>query len=74
MKRLRNAVLLAPIICVTSSCIHVSTDPIEVKPITVNVNIRQVDQQLDQFFAYENNPATTQRTANNASQPAPAAQ
>jgi len=53
---------LVPLLLVPA-CVHVTTDPIEVKPITVNVNIKNVDQQLDQFFAFENKdqPATTQQ-------------
>ena len=47
-----------------ASCVHVHTDPIEVKPITLNINLK-VDRQLDDFFSFENKyQATTQ-----ASQP-----
>lgn len=34
-------------------CLHVTMDPVEVKPITLNVNLK-IDRQLDDFFAYEN--------------------
>ena len=51
---------------------HVKVDPLEVKPITVNVNVNlRVQQQLDQFFAFEDKlltgdttrPATAPATA-----------
>jgi hypothetical protein len=59
MKLLR--LMFFPPLLLLPSCVHVSTDPIEVKPITINVNLK-VDRELDQFFAFENkeNPATTQ--------------
>jgi len=46
------------------SCVHVSSDPVEVKPIHIvmDVNVR-IDRQLDEFFAFENKyqpPPTTQ--------------
>jgi len=45
-----------------ASCIRVHTDPIEVKPITLNINVK-VDRQLDDFFGpIENKNATTQPT------------
>jgi hypothetical protein len=36
------------------SCVHVSSDPIEVKPIHIvaDINLR-IDQKLDDFFAFE---------------------
>lgn len=37
-------------------CLHVKVDPLEVKPITLNVNLK-VDRQLDDFFAFENQAA-----------------
>jgi hypothetical protein len=43
---------------IASSCVHVHTDPIEVKPITLNVNVNlKVDKELDDVFAFQNKPA-----------------
>lgn len=36
-----------------SGCVRVHVDPLEVKPITLNINVK-VDRQLDDFFAFEN--------------------
>jgi hypothetical protein len=49
---------------VLSACAHVKVDPIEVKPIHIvhDINIR-VDRQLDEFFAFEAQKATTQPAA-----------
>jgi hypothetical protein len=64
---------------VLASCAHVSVDPIEVKPITMTLNVNvKVDRQLDEFFAFENKyqgPATTQSasTQPTAATTAPAA-
>ena len=34
-----------------SSCVHVKVDPVEIKPIEVNVNVRvKVEKELDNFF------------------------
>ena len=43
------AVLAAPGACTEH---RVKVDPIEVKPITMNINIR-VDRKLDEFFDFE---------------------
>ena len=50
---------LAPM--VLAACARVTVDPIEVKPIHIvhDINIR-VDRQLDEFFAFEAQKATTQ--------------
>lgn len=38
------------------ACTHtVKVEPIEVKPITLNINIR-IDRELDDFFAFEQDP------------------
>ena len=39
------------VLLATAGCVHVKTDPIEVKPIhiTVDVNVK-VDRALDDFF------------------------
>jgi hypothetical protein len=46
------------------ACLHVHVDPVEVKPITLNINVRYVDDELDNFFAfekkYQQNAPTTQ--------------
>lgn len=46
-----------------AGCMHVTVDPIEVKPITLNVNLK-VDRQLDDFFAFEKDlsPSTASAT------------
>jgi len=43
--------LLLPVLALFAGCIQVSTEPIEVKPIhiTVDVNVR-VEKALDDFF------------------------
>ena len=54
--------LLAP------SCVHVSSDPIEVKPIHIvaDINLR-VDRELDQFFAFQDKyPAPSTQAATQA--------
>jgi len=52
---------------------HVKVDPLEVKPITVNVNVNlRVQQQLDQFFSYEDKLLTGGDTTRPTSAPAPA--
>jgi hypothetical protein len=47
----------------SGGCARVKVDPIEVKTIHIvhDVNIR-VDKQLDEFFAFQEQPATTQPT------------
>jgi hypothetical protein len=73
---------LFPLLLLTlaSACLHVHTDPMEIH-IVHDINIR-VDKQLEDFFAFENHPATqpapapaTQAAAMIApsTQPAPAA-
>ena len=66
-RRLRGSALLSGALAVLAAggfallpaCATVHVDPIEVKPITLNVNINYVDQKLDDYFAYQNqNPAT----------------
>jgi hypothetical protein len=54
------------------ACTRVTVDPIEVKPIHIvhDINIR-VDRQLDEFFAFQEQPAaTTTTTATTTTQPA----
>jgi len=55
--------IVGPVAC--SPRVHV--DPIEVKPIHIvhDINIR-VDRQLDEFFAFQEQGATTQPTTNTA--------
>jgi hypothetical protein len=47
-----------------SGCVHVKTDPIEVKPIhiTVDVNVK-VDKALDDFFGDLDKKSTTIQSA-----------
>ena len=35
-----------------AGCLRVKVDPVEVKPITLNVNLK-IERQLDDFFAFE---------------------
>jgi hypothetical protein len=55
----------------SGGCLRVQVEPVEVKPITINVNIKYVDQQLDDFFAYEKkydqSPRATQPATRTAS-------
>ncbi len=48
----------------TAACFHVHVDPLEVKPITLNVNVKYVDDSLDNFYnfqkKYDQPAATTQ--------------
>ena len=66
---------VAGVMLLASSCVHVATDPIEVKPIhiTLDVNIK-VQKDLENFFAFEDdvlkNPGAPPRAP--ASAPAPA--
>ena len=55
--------IVGPVAC--SPRVHV--DPIEVKPIHIvhDINIR-VDRQLDEFFAFQEQGATTQPATNTA--------
>ncbi len=70
MTTMSGAMLLA------TSCVHVATDPIEVKPIhiTLDVNIR-IQKDLDNFFAFEEdvlkNPGGVKTSAPPALTPAP---
>jgi hypothetical protein len=41
--------------------VRVKSDPIEVKPITLNVNVR-IQRELDQFFAFEDKLLTGDTT------------
>ena len=51
--------LLAGMAVAAVGCVRVHTDPIEVKPITLNVNVNvKVDRQLDDFFGFASAPAT----------------
>ncbi len=45
------ALLVGPMGCTEHKVRH-EVEPIEVKPITVNVNVR-IDRELDEFFDYE---------------------
>lgn len=39
------------LLAVASGCVRVSTDPIEVRPIQINVDVNvRVDRALDDFF------------------------
>jgi hypothetical protein len=36
-----------------AACLNVHVDPLEVKPITLNVNVKYVDDKLDDFYAFQ---------------------
>lgn len=59
MKRSALFIPLAAALAATG-CVHVKTDPIEVKPIhiTVDVNVK-VDKALDDFFGDLDKKSTT---------------
>jgi hypothetical protein len=61
MKQTIWLLTLAAGLILLSACARVTVDPIEVKPIHIvhDINIR-VDRQLDEFFAFEAQKATTQ--------------
>lgn len=71
-KRIRNgraAMAAAALASLAAGCkTTVDVKPIEVKPIFVTIEIKRVDQQLDNFFDYENRPSV----ANPSTQPAAA--
>jgi len=45
-----------------AGCFRMSVDPIEVKPITLNINLK-IDRELDDFFAFEKDLAPAPTTA-----------
>ncbi len=54
-----SAALLIGVATLGVGCVRVHTDPIEVKPITLNVNVNvKVDKQLDDFFGFASAPAS----------------
>ena len=65
-----------------AGCLRVKVDPVEVKPITLNVNLK-IERQLDDFFAFEqaapraaattSTGASTDVTTGASTQPAAAA-
>ena len=58
--KLRPFVPLVLVALASAGCVHVKTDPIEVKPIhiTVDVNVK-VDKALDDFFGDLDKKSTT---------------
>ena len=56
-----TALTVASVTLLSTGCARVKVDPIEVKTIHIvhDINIR-VDKQLDEFFAFQEQPATTQ--------------
>jgi hypothetical protein len=66
MRRAVNLSFAGVLLVMSSSCVHVSSDPIEVKPIHIvaDINLR-VDRELDDFFAFQEKyqpPATAPAT------------
>ena len=55
--------LLLPLTCSLAGCLSLKTEPIEVKPIhiTVDVNVK-VDKALDDFFGDLDKKATAPRS------------
>jgi len=62
--------LLLAVPLILSGCLTVKTEPIEVKPIhiTLDVNVK-VDRALDDFFGDIDKKSTTIETPANPSQP-----
>lgn len=55
-KQHHKAGLLMVMALMAVACTHtVKVEPIEVKPITLNINIR-IDRELDDFFAFQEDP------------------
>lgn len=53
MWRIYSQIMVVGILALAGCTRHnVKVEPIEVKPITVNVNVR-IDRELDEFFDYE---------------------
>lgn len=44
--------MLALMLCLTACTHTIKVEPIEVKPITLNINIK-IDRELDEFFDYQ---------------------
>jgi hypothetical protein len=58
-----------------SSCIHMTHELEQKKPLEINVNVRlQVDQQLEDFFAFQNRPPAGVPATKPAAPAAPATQ
>ena len=52
---LRVALVLAALLLAACPTVTVKTEPIEVKPIDININVTvKIDRQLDEFFDFEN--------------------
>ena len=49
-----------------AGCLRVKVDPVEVKPITLNVNLK-IERQLDDFFAFEQAAGAATTTSTGAS-------
>ncbi len=49
---MRYTLILALAFASAGGCLRMKVDPIEVKPITLNVNLK-IDRELDEFFAFE---------------------
>ena len=49
---MRYVIIMIITMISVSGCLRMSVDPIEVKPITLNINLK-IDRQLDDFFAFE---------------------
>lgn len=52
--------------CCGAGCFRVKVDPVEVKPITLNVNLK-IDRELDDFFAFQKEMGPASGPTTNAS-------
>ncbi len=66
---MKRMMILLVLLVSAAGCFRVKVDPVEVKPITLNVNLK-VDRQLDDFFAFEKTGAGAATTATSTQPPA----
>jgi uncharacterized protein YdbL (DUF1318 family) len=72
IQRILKAPLLAAgvLAAIAPACVKVHVDPVEVKPVTLNVNLKYVDEKLDKYYAQQPNlqgptsPTTHSTTTN----------
>ena len=71
MKRIISMSLAAAALVAAGCTPHVAIEPIEFKPITINVNLRMVDKELDDVLAVEKQYQEKNTTAPSPQPPAP---
>jgi len=59
---LRIMPILMLLLLIGAGCVRVKVEPLEVKPITLNINLK-IDRQLDDFFAFEREMAPMPQSA-----------